>query len=101
MLKEVVVAEVSFDQGSRGDAHVDSARNQLPSQLTFVDISSAVGQHPIQSIANTSTRSHATAQVCMHRGHRTFLVAQFDFTKVLLGWTFRYEIENARGIGWA
>src|SRR5215475_1245351 len=101
MLKEVVVTKVSFDQRSLSDAHIDGARDQLAPQLTFVDISSAVGQDPIQTIANTSIRSHTTAQVCMHGRHATSLVAQFDFTKLLLSWALRHEIENTRGIGWA
>src|SRR5262252_3049729 len=101
MLKEVVITKVSFDDRSLSNAHIDGAREQLAPQLTLVDISPAVGQHSIQTIANTSIRSHTTAQVCMHSRHATSLVAQFDFTKLLLSWTLGYEIENTRGIGWA
>src|SRR5262245_55907493 len=100
MLKEVVVTEVSFDDCSIRNAHVNGAGAQLSTQLTCVDISSAVGQHSIQTIANTSIR-YTTAEVCMHGADATSLVVQFDFTKLLLGWALRYEIENTRRIGWA
>src|SRR5215831_4679909 len=101
MLKEVVVTKATFDQRSLSDAHIDGARDELAPQLTFIDISSPVGQHSIQTIANTSIRTHPTAQICMHGPHAISLVAQFDFTKLLLSWALRYEIENTRGIGWA
>src|SRR5262249_25034191 len=100
MLKEVVVAKVSFDDRSISNAHIDGGRAELTTQLTFLDISSAIGQHSIQTIANTSIRSETTAQVGMHGPHATSFVAQFDFTKLLLSWALRYEIENTRGIGW-
>src|SRR5262245_11372307 len=99
MLKEVVVTKVSFDRSSLRDANIDRARDQLASQLTFVDVSSAVGQHRIQPIADKATSSHTTGKVRMDGRHSTALVAQFDFTKLFFGWTFRNEIENARRIG--
>src|SRR5215510_9740163 len=99
MLKEVVVTRVSFDQRSLSDAHIDCARDELAPQLTFIDISSPVGPHSIQTRANTSICSHRTAQICMHGPHAFSLIAQLDFTKLFLTLEVGYENEEKRRVG--
>ena len=79
MLKQVVVTEITLDDGMCARTYIGSHGSQLAPKLALCDVPCPVGQYEIGAVAEHFLLPDAVTQVDVNGTYSVALIRQFDF----------------------